>query len=106
MKTVVLCYGLLIGQPIDTLGAWLRAHHVHVVMEQAVPGAVYVGHSLGAARCAGLAASSGGGTVVALDPVPAIGANYTVSGGALGRDHLSMVNDPRTRALVLRLAHG
>jgi|SRR5215472_2702110 len=105
MKTVVLCYGLMITYPIDNLAAWLRAHHVPVVMEQSAPHAVYVGHSAGAGRCAMLAAANRG-TLVAVDPVPPVGANYTVSAGALGDDHLSVVNDPRTRALVLRLAHG
>jgi len=103
MKTVVLCYGLMITYPVDQLGAWLHAHHVPVVMERSVPGAIYVGHSLGAGRCAALAAANHG-VAVALDPVSPIGANYTVSAGALGSNHLSMVNDPRTRALILRLA--
>jgi hypothetical protein len=103
MKTVVLCYGLLIGSPIDNLGAWLHAHGVRVVMERPVAGALYVGHSLGAGRCAALAAANHG-TALAIDPVPPVFGVPAISSAALGRDHLSVVNDPRTRAMVLRMA--
>jgi hypothetical protein len=103
MKTVVLCYGLMITSPVDNLAAWLRAHHVHVVMEQPVKGALYVGHSLGAGRCAMMAAATGG-HVIAIDPVPPISGGTVVSASALGDNHLSVVNDPRTRAMVLRMA--
>ena len=102
MKTVVLCYGLMIHYPVDNLAAWLGSHHVRVVMEQSVPGALYVGHSLGAGRCAALAAANRG-TYIGLDPVPPTGGTV-ISAAALGRDHLGVVNDPRSRAMILRMA--
>jgi len=102
MKTVVLCYGLLIHQPVDYLASWLSAHHVRVVFEQSVPGALYVGHSLGAGRCAALA-SANHGRYVGIDPVPPTGGTV-ISSAALRSDHLSVVNDPRSRAMILRMA--
>jgi len=102
MKTVVLCYGLMIHYPVDNLAHWLAGHGVKVVMEQSVPGALYVGHSLGGLRCAALAAANRG-TNIGIDPVPPTGGTV-MSAAALGDDHLSVVNDPRTRALVLRMA--
>lgn len=103
MHTVVLCYGLMITYPVDQLAAWLRAHRVHVVMEQSVPGALYVGHSAGGPRCAALAAANRG-AYVGLDPVPAVPGGVTVTAASLGDDHLGVVNDPRVRAMILRLA--
>jgi pimeloyl-ACP methyl ester carboxylesterase len=104
MKTIVLCYGLMIHYPVDELAKWLQARGAHVVMEQAVPGALYVGHSLGAGRCAMLAAATRG-RYVSVDPVPPISGGVVVSSAAIGSDHLSVVNDPRTRAIIWRLAH-
>ena len=102
MRTVVLCYGLLIHQPVDNLASWLHGHGVRVVMEQSVPGALYVGHSIGAGRCAALA-SVNRGKFIAIDPVPPTGGN-TIWSAALGSDHLNVVNDPRSRAIILRMA--
>ena len=102
MKTIVLCYGLLIHQPVDNLASWLTAHGARVVIEQSVPGALYVGHSLGAGRCAALA-SANHGRYIGLDPVPPTGGTV-ISAAALGSDHLSVVNDPRSRAMILRMA--
>lgn len=104
MKTVVLCYGLLIHQPVDNLAAWLSHKGAHVVMEQSVPGALYVGHSIGAGRCAMLA-SANHGRFIGLDPVPPVSGGTVISAAALGTDHLSVVNDPRSRATIWRLAH-
>ena len=103
MHTVVLCYGLMVTWPVASLGAWLAAHHVRVVYESPVVGALYVGHSLGAARCAGLARVYRGRSV-GIDPVPPAG-DVQFSAAALGDNHLSVVNDPRVRAYVLRLVH-
>jgi hypothetical protein len=103
MKTVVLCYGLLIHQPIDTLASWLHSHGVRAVIQQQVPGALYVGHSIGAGTCAAMAAANHG-TFIALDPVPPMAGSTVISAAALGRDHLSVVNDPRSRAMILRMA--
>jgi len=102
MKTIVLCYGLMIHYPVDNLAAWLHAHGAKVVMEQSVPGALYVGHSLGAGRCALLAAANRG-RYIGIDPVPPNG-GPAISAAALGSDHLSVVNDPRARAMILRMA--
>jgi len=104
MKTIVLCYGLMITSPVDNLAAWLHAHGARVVMERPVAGALYVGHSLGAGRCAAMAAANHG-TFIGLDPVPPTG-GLVISSAALGTDHLSVVNDPRSRAIVLRMARG
>ena len=93
----------MIHYPVDYLASWLGAHHVRVVMEQSVPGALYVGHSIGGPRCAMLAVANRG-TYVALDPVPPMSGPTVISAAALGRDHLSVVNDPRAHAMILRMA--
>jgi|SRR5215469_412135 len=103
MKTVVLCYGLLIHQPVDYLASWLTSHHVRVAIERPIPGALYVGHSIGAGTCAAMAAANHG-TFIALDPVPPMAGSTVISAAALGRDHLSVVNDPRSHAMILRMA--
>ena len=92
----------MIHYPVDNLAAWLSSRHVRVVMEQSVPGALYVGHSLGAGRCAMLATANHG-RYIGIDPVPPVG-GPTISSAALGSDHLSVVNDPRSRAMILRMA--
>ena len=104
MKTVVLCYGLLITWPVDHLGAWLQAHGARVVMEQPVPGALYVGHSAGAGRCAALAQANHGHSI-GIDPVPSAG-DRIISAAALGDDHLGVVNDPRTHAIIIQDLRG
>jgi len=100
---VVLCYGLLIHQPVDYLASWLAAHRVRVVFEQSVPGALYVGHSIGAGRCAMLA-SANHGTFIGLDPVPPMAGPTVISAAAIGSNHLGVVNDPRSHAMILRMA--
>lgn len=105
MKTIVLCYGLLVHQPVDYLASWLSARGAHVVIERAVPGALYVGHSIGAGTCAAMA-SANHGTFIALDPVPPMSGGTIISAAALRTDHLSVVNDPRSRAIVWRMAHN
>ena len=92
----------MIHYPVDNLAAWLAAHRVRVSIEQPVRGALYVGHSLGGLRCAALAAANRG-TYVGIDPVPSTGGT-TISSAALGDDHLGVVNDPRTHAMILRMA--
>jgi len=102
-KTVVLCYGLLIHQPVDVLAQWLHSRGVRAVIQQPVPGALYVGHSIGAGTCAAMA-SANHGQFIALDPVPPMSGGTIISAAALRTDHLSVVNDPRSRAMILRMA--